>query len=510
MTFRPEDSKMLSPLRARIRKLKIDPNGRPSAIVSGIEDCEVTTRVLSRSTSLGTLGDRPFRRVVERQEFDIICTTVITANAAFMGYAANYYYDNIGSPPSAALLNVERGFNAFYCVEIALRLNAYRSRFFSGPESRWNLLDLLLVVISLSHEAMLHVWSSTDSHRMNLSFLRVIRLMKMIRLLRLIRVLRRSSGLRIVLNGMFGAMQALFYAIVLIFVTTYLFGIAILQRCTSVLESNEVDEMARAGIDELWSSVPQAMLSLFMAGTSGDSWRVLADPLRRSDPIAYVVFLVYLAFFIFVITNTLTSLYVESSHQCALHDEHAMVQEELEKKESHIQNLRFFFNALDTDASGDVSLSEFTAQMASPQLNAFVASLGIEILDAKECFEVLSWGGTVPVDLEAFVVGCIKMKGQARSLDMMTMDYNIKKEAEANQARHEDLQEMLRAIAGKLATSPQHERLSSAVRCGNRTLSPGGSRPKSPGGSPPVSPGSNCPESPFRGDAACPKLVLAE
>ena len=41
----------------------------------------------------------------------------------------------------------------------------------------------------------------------------------------------------------------------------------------------------------------------------------------------------------------------------------------------------------------------------------FASSLGLDVMDLQSFFDVLSAGGQRAVDVETFVVGCIKMKG---------------------------------------------------------------------------------------------------
>merc|ERR1719401_3271473 len=52
---------------------------------------------------------------------------------------------------------------------------------------------------------------------------------------------------------------------------------------------------------------------------------------------------------------------------------------------------------------------------------AFCSSLDIELLDVDLFFNVLSSNGRRSVDLETFVVGCIKLRGLAKSMDLIEL-----------------------------------------------------------------------------------------
>merc|ERR1712048_269667 len=109
------------------------------------------------------------------------------------------------------------------------------------------------------------------------------------------------------------------WSVVLIMSTSYMFGICILQGCTTYLQTQPIEEAVHEDIVKYWGSVPKAMLALFMASTSGESWSYIAEPLRSVGPLFYSVFLLYLAFFFFVVTNTLTRRAAHESLRAEYH-----------------------------------------------------------------------------------------------------------------------------------------------------------------------------------------------
>merc|ERR1712167_419622 len=52
---------------------------------------------------------------------------------------------------------------------------------------------------------------------------------------------------------------------------------------------------------------------------------------------------------------------------------------------------------------------------------AFAESLEIEAGDLQQFFTILSANGSRRVDLETFVIGCIKLRGMAKSMDLMDL-----------------------------------------------------------------------------------------
>jgi len=193
-----------------------------------------------------------------------------------------------------------------------------------------------------------------------------------------------------------------------------------LQAGTSYLQQSDgnapQDEIE--AIQTHWGSVYKAMLSLYMASTGGESWRNLADPLKPVGQLFYMLFLLYIAFFMFVFVNTVTSLFIEATMNSADKEWRMVVREEMQKKNDYVRKAEQLFEFMDRDSSGDVTEDEFKKYTTNPQMAAFASSLDLDVSDITQFYKMLSCRGRYSVDAETFVVGCLKLRGTARSLDL--------------------------------------------------------------------------------------------
>merc|ERR1711988_1122513 len=73
--------------------------------------------------------------------------------------------------------------------------------------------------------------------------------------------------------------------------------------------------------------------------------------------------------------------------------------------------------------SETITFEKFVKGIDDPAVLAFARTLDIEIMDMKQFFMVISANGQRAVDLETFVSGCIKLRGMARSMDLMALAY---------------------------------------------------------------------------------------
>merc|ERR1712032_904809 len=104
-------------------------------------------------------------------------------------------------------------------------------------------------------------------------------------------------------------------------------------------------------------------------------------------------------------------------------DESDMIQQALEEKSGLVESFMKLCRTLDSDHDGTLSHDEFVLLTKDPSMLAWASSLHLDVEDAEELFQMLSSHGNDEVDPESFVYGCIKVKGGARSIDLISLTY---------------------------------------------------------------------------------------
>merc|ERR550532_65936 len=97
------------------------------------------------------------------------------------------------------------------------------------------------------------------------------------------------------------------------------------------------------------------------------------------------------------------------------------------------------FDEADTDGNGKVSWHEFKTYLENPHVHAYLCTKQLHAFDAREFFDVLKEDRADELDLEAFIVGCQRLKGEARSADLLA----VLKECRENRR---DLKRVLRRL----------------------------------------------------------------
>jgi len=239
-------------------------------------------------------------------------------------------------------------------------------------------------------------------------------------------------------------------------IITYMVGICFLQASTTYLQSlGQNPDPQSIAIQRYWGSVSTAMLSLYKASTNGEGWAEMADALKPAGAAFYILFILYIAFFMFVVMNTLTSLFIEATIQNAEKDKNMMIREELQRKSEYVSWAVELFNNIDQDASGDISEDEFRKHANNPELLAFASSLELDVTDIAQFYNMLSCRGKYNVDVDTFVNGCIKLKGTARSMDLQTL-IALQKRSSRTLEQLSEVCDHMHAVVQSAATQHRH------------------------------------------------------
>lgn len=303
-----------------------------------------------------------------------------------------------------------------------MRMLASGCAFFIGPECKWNIFELMLVLHSFA--------DFLEEMSGNTSFLRIVKLARILKLLRVLRVVRCFRELRFILNSLMSSFGSTFWSLLLVALTIYIFGLIFLQATVRFLQENQLAPAEEERLLRSWGSLTTAMTTLLQASTGGEDWGSIAEPLNWMGDMYYGFFLFYLLSFMLVVMNTVTGLFVEATMNQSTHDRAMLIQNELDRKEEYIEQLRSLFEEIDANGDGRMHMLEFLNTLRDPRMQAFVGTLNIDVSDAVSFFQMLVNNSDNPeqgIDSETFVVGCIKLQGEAKAQDIYEVISNQKR-----------------------------------------------------------------------------------
>jgi len=352
--------------------------------------------------------------------FEFVSWTNIILSATFLGMETEYMATHDGAEhPWQQWAHLY--FNVFFVAEFGLRIGADGWRFLCNKDWRWNLLDALLAFSSLVDLLLSQLRFGLSVTSRPLALLRLLRLL---RSLRVFRTLRGSREFHKMLYGILSSMRTLMCALMILFFVVYFFAIFVCQGVTEHRLANV--GTVHSNLEGMYGSLPMALYTLFAAVSQGYDWTDILEPLRDMS-VAYTFGLVfYIALVLFGVTNVVTSVFVESAIMSAKYFKNLLVQERQQTKEVAVMHMREVFQQIDRDGSGEISADEMEYFLTEPGLRSYVDALGISAENTRMLFRLMDVDDSGRIDLEEFCEGCLRLQGEARSIDVHTMIFHVR------------------------------------------------------------------------------------
>mmetsp|Transcript_125821 Transcript_125821/g.245408 ORF Transcript_125821/g.245408 Transcript_125821/m.245408 type:complete len:648 (+) Transcript_125821:43-1986(+) len=365
-------------------------------------------------------------RVVHTHTFNVIATSIIIAYTVAIGVQTELDMQQAirMENPLRWLYFMDMVFTVLFATELILRITCELEWFFFGPCMAWNIFDFMVVTCNVIELA--------NAVQVNLGFLRVIRTLRAARALRLMRIFRIFRQLRLMTASIMSSMTSLVWAFLLMLIVMYIFAVILLQGAADFLRDQKTNNdpnmhAIRAEMKESFGSIAKTTFSLTQAVSGGRSWGEYADIFMEISVWYGAVFGVFIVFMVFGVLNILTGLFVESTRNLATYDTDLVIQEELSQRESTINQIRELFAELDMDQSGTISLQELQDNLNDERVTAYFSLLNLDVTEAEGLFHLLDTDGSGEVSIVEFIMSCMRLKGQARSIDMASMKFETKR-----------------------------------------------------------------------------------
>merc|ERR1712032_966874 len=102
------------------------------------------------------------------------------------------------------------------------------------------------------------------------------------------------------------------------------------------------------------------------------------------------------------------------------------------------------------DKSGTITWDEFSKIVNDDQMKEYFMAVDIDVTEAEGLFHLLDINDSGHVGIEEFIMGCMRLKGTAKSIDLANMLYQQKRERLRFDAFSEDTKSGLKDIKHQL------------------------------------------------------------
>lgn len=369
----------------------------------------------------------------------VINAAFITAELQWRGYLTSVELglekDGNGWKHAKVTFEVfEQIFTAFFILELIARVYISGPRYFCD---RWNLFDTALVLTSIVDVYILQPMGQGGQG--NLTFMRFARILKFMRVLRIIRVMKLFSSLRVLAKTILTSFYSLLWSMVLLGLIMAMFGMLLCGFLTEWILDESNDRKDREWVFDHYGSSSRAFYTMFEATLSG-CWPNYVRPLIDINSWYAVIYIFYVSVVVFAIIRIITALFLKETLQNAYEDADMMIREQLKKKQAYLGKLAQAFEVMDESGDGTITYDEFQGMLANPDVKAYLSVLDLEVHETKTLFHLLD-GGDGQITYAEFIEGILRMKGQARAIDVICVQRDLSRLTDSVSA----IRDMLRA-----------------------------------------------------------------
>lgn len=309
------------------------------------------------------------------------------------------------------------------------------------------------------------------------------------------------------MQGLVGSLGMLSWTVVILVVFLYVAAVFVTSTIGRADDFVDFKKLSSGwDHDEYFGSVGRSMYTLLQCMTR-DGW---------SSQVGRFVIVQqwYMAFFFlgfmlvstYGLLNLVVSVIVEQTLTAARSNATRVLAKEERVKRAELDGLKEIFLLADEDGSGELDIVEFLAALEDEEILWKMRSLDLPIDDAARLFTVIDGEGTRNLTMDEFIEGCTKLKGPARSRDLLAItsqadtlgkkmdalgeelqdaermlheldDISVRITNRFNPALKSSRKKIAKAVAGSAPVVPIHpEKLGSAIgvdlATGNRPLLP--------------------------------------
>jgi len=336
---------------------------------------------------------------------------VIVTNCLCIGLKASFdtpTQDAEDGPLGPVFFALENIFTGIFCFELFLRLSANGWPWIFN----WaNAADALLVLVP----GVLAVWILGIVFQTKAPLLRTFTILRVFRLVRLAREVRLQPQFKemwLLIRGLIDSLSTLFWTYVIISWTLYIFAIA-----SVTLLAQDADFAEDEAVQEQFGGVLSSMFTLFQIMTL-DSWTSIARPMMRKKYwVGWYIFF-FISVGCFVLMNLITAVIVENAFAISKSDDEEQAKQKEIQRERDMAELTDLFMDLDADQSGSLTREEFEQATKHPMIRRKFMMLDFGPDDLDELWSILD-DGDGNLSVEEFSLGLRKMKGEAKSKDIL-------------------------------------------------------------------------------------------
>merc|ERR1719321_1938183 len=130
----------------------------------------------------------------------------------------------------------------------------------------------------------------------------------------------------------------------------------------------------------------------------------------------------------------MTALFLRETFAAANSDKDMVLEEQIRTRRGQKENPQALFDKIDLDRTGKISLYELQKALNDPRSASWMQILDVDVYEVVQLFQLLDKDGDVMVTFDEFSKGITRLRGGAKSIDLISVLRQIAEMSNAIQA----------------------------------------------------------------------------
>jgi len=236
--------------------------------------------------------------------------------------------------------------------------------------------------------------------------------------------MKTFDSLLLLVKSLTASFTALLWSFLLLVVVQVAVGIALAQTLRGFINGKGDLEKQRE-VFEYFGTFTRSMVTMFES-TVGN-WIPPCRCLMENVSEAYGFFyIVYRCLFCFALVNVIRAVFITETSRVAQNDDQVAMLKKERMQQEYGEKLRDLFFELDDSGDGLITWQEFSQLLEDDVMKKYVSTLYLDVSDLAELFKLLD-DGDGAISADEFCLGVARVKGPARSVDVVSVHNMLKK-----------------------------------------------------------------------------------
>jgi len=365
--------------------------------------------------------------------FESIFAGLIVANALIMAVEAQYHGIELGFViqypgsdmkaqdvwPGAQNVfhTLELLFGVIFVFELVVKISVLRLLFLRSP---WNWLDFLIVGGWCLDKGDMGV-----ATLLNPMLLRLVRLVKIARVAKLFKTFQAFDSLSILMSSLRASLSVLFWSIIVLFTIQLASSLIFFQLLQDHITDASLRKDGQADsfkLYEYFGTFTRSFLTMLQLtiGPWPEICRLLTEKVNAWFGIPVVLYVLFVSF---CVIKVITAVFIFETQKIASSDEEILILQKDRQTARLEANFAGLFQEIDESGDGMINWEEFEGIITDQRVLTWLAALDLDVHQCEGLFGLLD-GGDGKISFQEFVQGVHRLKGPAKSVDLITMSHH--------------------------------------------------------------------------------------